>query len=702
MKSAVCAHWKGRLLFFLAAIPCLSLAIPLLTAASALAAVVGQATAIPPLVSQPPSIQGEHWQRIVNSPSSVVLFAKTDHSCHGWRRAWRTSHGTGVELAVWTCQYTNDASVALWNLLFLQGKNNGSSFPYFHPAGQPDFWAESASGPSINDGHETVISYSRSRYFVIVDALAPDTSAYNALALATLAASQEAGQLPGPTSHLTAPPLFNKATSELASTALVVYLIMLLPLRAWRNPLSGQSYQTRGGDARWYDMTPEAGRLKWLLRLRSLARLIFYLSCAGALTQLLTHQTPISLIVSAAISAWFAWIRPVGRSLRRWKIRRVRGLSLTKTPFGWLELAFALTSLACVICALIIILLALIIYSYGFANSPLVVDGILDPRYLSITAKWQQGIVALLVGIRSQDLFEISGILIFLFLGAAALLRRFGRRFALADAVRAQERDSRPPILYLRNFSDDVLTMPSSSLARTSLIERLSIVNRQPFEEILVRHLSAKGPVVALSHPSSRLPAIGAARLTLPNDKWQEQIRTWIAKAQMVVVAVTPPRMSEGLYWEIEYLAQCAAVPVVLVFSPYKERDLMLRWWQFATEAAKLPRFGELSRYLEHNSGAHFMAQRPGFGWVTWGARKRSEFTYAACWWEASLAAEEYRHAVQRHLGDDPQRSPSPSSELLSPIQAPAMATKNGKPSRKPTGAVAGRHRAIASRHRRN
>ena len=459
MKSAACAHWKGRMLLLLAAVPCLSLAIPFLTAEPALAAVVGQPTAIPPLVSRPPSIQGEDWQRIANSPSSIVLFAKTDHSCHGWRRAWRTSDGTRVGLAVWTCQYTNDASVALWNLLFLQGKNSGSTFPYFHPAGHPDFWAESAAGPSINNRHNTVISYSRSRYLVIVDALTPETSVYNAVALATLMASQEADQLPGPTSHLTAPPLFDKAASELAATALVVYLIMFLPLRAWRNPLSGQSYQTRRGDARWYDMTPEAARLKWLLRLRSLARLIFYLSCAGALTQLLTHQTPISLIVFAAISAWFAWIRPVGRSLRKWKVRRVRGLSLTKTPFGWLELVFALTSLACVICALIIILLVLLIYSYGFASSPLVVDGILDPRYLNVTAKWQQGILALLVGIRSQDLFEISGIVIFVFLGAAALLRRFGRRFALVDAVRAQERDSRPPILYLRNFSDDVLTM---------------------------------------------------------------------------------------------------------------------------------------------------------------------------------------------------------------------------------------------------
>ena len=701
MKNASRAYWKGRLLLLVAAVPFLALAVPCLTAAPALAA-ADQPSSIPPLVSRPPSIQGEDWERIANSPSSVVIFPKTDYSCRGWRRVWRTSDGAEVGLAVWTCQYINDASVALWYLLFLHGKHNDSSYPYFHPAGHPDFWAESASGPAINDGHDTVISYSRSRYLVIADALIPATSAYNAVALATEVASQEADKLPGPESHFTAPPLLNKAINELASAALLVYLVMLLPLRSWRNPLSGQSYQTRKGDARWYDMTPEAGRLKWLLRLRNLARLIFYVSCAGALAQLITHQVPVSSIVFAAISAWFAWIRPVGRSLRKWKIRRVRGLSLTRTRFGWLELIFALTSLACIICAVMVIFLALFIYSFGFAGSPLVVNGVLDPRYLSITAKWQQGILAVLIGLPSQTLLEISGILILLLLGAAALLRRFGRRFALADAVRVQERDNREPILYLRNFSDDVLTMPSSSLARTSLIERLSIVNRQPFEEILVRHLSAKGPVVALSHPSSRLLPIGAARLTLPNDKWQEQIKTWIAKAQMVVVAVTPPKMSEGLSWEIDSLAQCKAVPVVLVFSPYKERDLMFRWWQFAAAAAKLPRFAELSRYLENNSGAHFMAQRPGFGWITWGARKRSEFTYAASWWEASQVAEEYRHSAQPNLSDDLQKSPSPSTDLLSPIRTPAMATKIGEPSRKPPGPSAGRHRAVASRRRRN
>jgi hypothetical protein len=557
--------------------------------------------------------------------------------------------------------------VALWNLLFLQGKNNGSSYPYFHPVRHPDFWAESASGQSINDIRETVISYSRSRYLVIVAALTPATSALNSAALATEVASQEAGKLPGPVSHLTVPPLLNNAVSKLVSATIAAYLVILLPLRRWRNPLAGQRYEARRGDARWYDMTPEADRLKWLLRLRGMARLIFYLSCAGGLAEIITHHIPVSAIIFAAVSAWFGWIRPVGRSLRRWKIRRVRGLSFTKNPLGWLELIFTLTSFACIICALSVILLALLIYSYGLASSPLVVDGVLDPRYLSITARWQQGILALLVGIPAQDLLEFSGIVVLLLLGAATLLRRFGRRFALADAVRAQERDTRPPILYLRNFSDDVLTMPSSSLARTSLVERLSIVNKQPFEEILVRHLSAKGPVVALSHPSSRLPAIGAARLTLPNDEWQEQIKTWIAKAQMVVVAVTPPKMSEGLSWEIEYLDKSVTVPVVLVFSPYKERDLMFRWWQFAVEAAKLPRFTDLSRYLEHNSGAHFMVQRPEFGWVTWGARRRSEFTYATSWWEAALAADEYRHWALANVSAGVQKAPDPSPEPEGP-----------------------------------
>jgi hypothetical protein len=642
MRQAADARRKCRLLCRLLAVPYLSLIVFLLTAGSALASGQPDRT---PLIGVPPGGVASNWQRTADSPSPIVIFPHTSHSCRGWHRAWTRPDGTHAGLVVWTCQFSNDAAVALWHLLFLQFRNSSPAYPYFHPSGRPDFWAETSSGSALNDKRETVILYARSRYLVLVAALTPEESAVSTSVLATEMATMEASRLPGPTSHVIAPPLVSKGITEFISGAVLAYLAIVLPLRSFRNPLSGQRYQVRKGDPRWHDMTPEANRLKWLLRLRGLARGIFYLASAAIAADVLEHHSAWSAIIFAVVAGWFGWIRPVGRNLRRWKVRRVRGLVLLNHN-GWLELVFAAASFGCVVCGLAFALLGVFVYSSGIASSPLVVDGALDARYLNLTSAWQRGLLALLVATPAQSLLEVCGLLLLLLLGAAALLRRFGRRFALADAIRAQEADSRPPILYLRNFSEDVLKMPSSTLARTSLIERLSIVRNQPFEEILVRHLRTRGPVIALSHPSARLPAIGAAKLTLPNDRWQEQIETWIAKAGIVVVAVTPPSMSDSLRWEIQQLAQVPTVPVVLVLSPYRERDLVTRWWQFAMEAIKLPRFTDLSRYAEHNSGAHFMTEHPDFGWIAWGASRRSEFSYAATWWEASMCAEQYRQAM--------------------------------------------------------
>jgi hypothetical protein len=239
-----------------------------------------------------------------------------------------------------------------------------------------------------------------------------------------------------------------------------------------------------------------------------------------------------------------------------------------------------------------------------------------------------------------NDVLQVTSVGLVLLIGAAAIMRRFGRRFALADAEVAQQADRRDPVLYLRNFSDDVLKMPSSALGRTSLTERLSLVRLQPFEEILARHLRRVGPVIALAPPGTRLPQIGTAKVIRTNETWEGQIEEWAGKSSMAVVAVTPPEVSAGLKTEIELLAgEAAHLPVLLVISPYKASDVAARWQRFGSEAVKLPRFAGLTGFLEHNSGAHFMVYKPGFGWMAWGARIRSEYTYAVSFAEAAKAA---------------------------------------------------------------
>ena len=111
-----------------------------------------------------------------------------------------------------------------------------------------------------------------------------------------------------------------------------------------------------------------------------------------------------------------------------------------------------------------------------------------------------------------------------LVLGAVIFL--VARRLGSVDARRLMLRDPRPPVLYLRSFSDDRLRLWTATLGRPSLVERFTPRRFDRFEEVLVRHLSRYGPVIAVNPPGTRLAPLGAARETIERPTG---IRPWPA-----------------------------------------------------------------------------------------------------------------------------------------------------------------------------
>jgi hypothetical protein len=592
----------------------------------------------PPMIGYPAATGHGAWSRVVDAPYPVSVFPTRSYSCPAWRRRWLTSGEVSVAVVVWTCQESNDAAVVLWKLLVLGSSNPGGANGYVPLTQEPNAWTLSESPQPATGGlRQTGIYLARANYLVAVVARAPVASAINPADLAARVLLQEKALLPGPDHHISAPPLLSNAFNQLFGGIIAICLLIFLPIRYARNPLRGQRYEVRYGDSHWIDVTSKARRLKWSLRFRALVRVLFVLAAAGTIgSRELTAEAAIFLVAGV----WLGWLRPIGRTLRDWKPRKIRGTYLRHNKRAWMEPVLASASLVCIAAAVALCLLDLVLYTFGLGQSPLVVGGFLDPRYLNQIPAWLEASLALLVAVPANDVLQVTSLGLVLLIGAAALLRRFGRRFALADAEVAQRADHRDPVLYLRNFSDDVLKMPSSALGRTSLSERLSLVRLQPFEEILARHLRRVGPVIALAHPSTRLPQIGTAKVIRANETWEDQIKEWVYKSSMAVVAVTPPELSAGLKTEIELLAgEAAHLPVLLVISPYKARDVAIRWHRFGSEAIKLPRFAGLSGFLERNSGAHFMVYKPGFGWMAWGARTRSEYTYAVSFAESAKAA---------------------------------------------------------------
>jgi hypothetical protein len=101
------------------------------------------------------------------------------------------------------------------------------------------------------------------------------------------------------------------------------------------------------------------------------------------------------------------------------------------------------------------------------------------------------------------------------------------------------------PIFYLRSFALDQV------LGRPSVLELLTNVNVANPEQQLTRVLGKSGPVIAIGRPGEVLPALGAARFYVADDRWQEKVADVATVAQLVVWA---SGTTLGLQWEITHL----------------------------------------------------------------------------------------------------------------------------------------------------
>lgn len=127
-------------------------------------------------------------------------------------------------------------------------------------------------------------------------------------------------------------------------------------------------------------------------------------------------------------------------------------------------------------------------------------------------------------------------------------LWRRSRRHVAESAEAAMARDPRPPVLYLRSFKDDGdanLGMASSAWSRRVV----NAVQLSSVEEELAAVLHGIGPVVAIGRPGEPLPELGAARLYVSHDAWQQAVGNLMRQAGLVVVRVGA---SPGVLWEVD------------------------------------------------------------------------------------------------------------------------------------------------------
>jgi len=160
---------------------------------------------------------------------------------------------------------------------------------------------------------------------------------------------------------------------------------------------------------------------------------------------------------------------------------------------------------------------------------------------------------------------------------SCAWLWKASRRCFLAEPRLTLATDSRRPILYLRPFGADAAGgfRESDSGARKVISAALGAqglpvigVGRAATSEEaeFLPLFQPFGPVLAIGRPREHIPALGAPRLYIEHDHWQEAVRVFVHFAQLVIIRVG---YTQGIHWELKHLrAECPARKLLVIFAP--------------------------------------------------------------------------------------------------------------------------------------
>jgi TM2 domain len=217
-------------------------------------------------------------------------------------------------------------------------------------------------------------------------------------------------------------------------------------------------------------------------------------------------------------------------------------------------------------------------------------------------------------------------------LGVASVVMRLARHRSMMRSMELLGRDRRAPVLYLRSFQDDRVTMVTSAFSRLGAMDYFLGPHRRRFEEVVAAQLHMYGPVVAVSQPGRSGQPIGAAREDLGGETWQHDIEEWLRASRLIVVAVG---RTAGVRWELEQIQRLDLTSrLILLFPPVGETELRARWTRMGLGPP------------EPTEGAMTGVRTTEGATTLFGGRQRDEWRYAAATEAAVLALE--RSAEER------------------------------------------------------
>jgi len=124
--------------------------------------------------------------------------------------------------------------------------------------------------------------------------------------------------------------------------------------------------------------------------------------------------------------------------------------------------------------------------------------------------------------------------------------------------------DGRPPVLFLRSFADDQVSLASARVPRYLRVVDPGIV-RHRFEELLVSGFGSVGPLIAIGDPRDPRPPIGASRQYFGAGQWQDHVLHHMSGASAIVVSLSN---TTALGWELDQIRVRGYVKKTLFIVP--------------------------------------------------------------------------------------------------------------------------------------
>jgi hypothetical protein len=131
----------------------------------------------------------------------------------------------------------------------------------------------------------------------------------------------------------------------------------------------------------------------------------------------------------------------------------------------------------------------------------------------------------------------------------SGLLRYLARRYGRVSAENLTEIDQRPPVLFLRSFKEDQVTLDQPKRGFVRAVVETGVPD-PTLDHVLIEELTSSGPVVAIGVPGAPAP-FGAARTYADDSEWQNVIAKLAREASIIVIVLDD---TEGVNWELSHI----------------------------------------------------------------------------------------------------------------------------------------------------